>query len=372
MLLQSVRVRGVGCVKDATLTLTPLHALIGPNDAGKSTLLRALQAALADAQGARPLIQSLGTGARVDLSFEGAVELALGRDATLTLAGEPVPEGTAGLTVLAAGGRLVRHVKVVSAGLGATTRPGGLGVLPADQVSKRLRSRASQVDDGAIMAVAKWVEAPPIVRLDPDALRKRTSLLGTGVVRFRDARGTGLPGVLDAIRDRDDNAWSEIQKQVRALFPTVKQLRVSAVSANEKEVAIVLNDGTPVAAEHMSEGMLYVLGILAIVHGAPTSMVLMEEPENGLHPARIREVMGLLRKLSETVPVLLATHSPLVVNELKANEVTVVTRGDEGTHATLLSNTKDYASRSRAYENGELWLSYGDAEREKDLVSGAE
>lgn len=361
MLLKSVRVQGVGCVKDATLTLTPLHALIGPNDAGKSTLLRALQAALAAASdGTRLAAAASAPSASVEVYFPEEVMIrasqawpALFVGSEQVVSNHPVGSERQGESLV----RLTGNKRLAyAAGAGEMFASGD--AIPVECPTLRL--------------VAEWMAAPAIVRLDPDALRKRTSLLGTGAPRFSDARGTGLPGVLDAIRDRDDSAWSEIQKQVRALFPTVKQLRVSAVSAHEKEVATVLNDGTVVAAEHMSEGMLYVLGILAIVHGAPTSMVLMEEPENGLHPARIREVMGLLRKLSETVPVLLATHSPLVVNELEANEVTVVTRDDEGTHATLLSNTKDYASRSRAYENGELWLSYGDAEREKDLVSGAE
>jgi predicted ATPase len=40
-MLERLHIREFGCVKDAELVLTPLHALIGPNDSGKSTLLRA-------------------------------------------------------------------------------------------------------------------------------------------------------------------------------------------------------------------------------------------------------------------------------------------------------------------------------------------
>ena len=39
-----LHVEGFGCIQDATFELTPLHALIGPNDSGKSTALRALRA----------------------------------------------------------------------------------------------------------------------------------------------------------------------------------------------------------------------------------------------------------------------------------------------------------------------------------------
>jgi AAA15 family ATPase/GTPase len=36
------RVENFGCIQDCELKLTRLHALVGPNDSGKSTLLRAL------------------------------------------------------------------------------------------------------------------------------------------------------------------------------------------------------------------------------------------------------------------------------------------------------------------------------------------
>jgi hypothetical protein len=38
-----LRLQSYGCLQDATFRFTPLHALIGPNDSGKSTVLRALK-----------------------------------------------------------------------------------------------------------------------------------------------------------------------------------------------------------------------------------------------------------------------------------------------------------------------------------------
>lgn len=41
--VEELRIQSYGCIRDATFRLTPLHALIGPNDSGKSTVLRALR-----------------------------------------------------------------------------------------------------------------------------------------------------------------------------------------------------------------------------------------------------------------------------------------------------------------------------------------
>lgn len=43
MEIKSLKVQNFGCIKDLEMKLTPLHAVIGPNDSGKSTLLRAVR-----------------------------------------------------------------------------------------------------------------------------------------------------------------------------------------------------------------------------------------------------------------------------------------------------------------------------------------
>jgi hypothetical protein len=69
--------------------------------------------------------------------------------------------------------------------------------------------------------------------------------------------------------------------------------------------------------------------------------------------------------------VIIATHSPLVVNELRPDEVTVVTRSREtGTKATLIKDTPSFEERSKVYALGELWLSYANGEDEAPLLQG--
>lgn len=55
MFVETVRIQSFGCVRDATLELTRLHALIGPNDSGKSTVLAALANERATASSGTPI-----------------------------------------------------------------------------------------------------------------------------------------------------------------------------------------------------------------------------------------------------------------------------------------------------------------------------
>ena len=127
---------------------------------------------------------------------------------------------------------------------------------------------------------------------------------------------------------------------MRELFPSIQSIGLDNISSSTKAIQIQLQSGEWVPAQFMSEGLLYYLAFAAIPYLDPAAVILVEEPENGLHPARIAEVMRVLREVSKTTQVLLATHSPLVINEMKPEEVSVVTRPPEkGTQVTRIDKT---------------------------------
>lgn len=349
--IESLTVERYGCVQQCTVALTPLHGLVGPNDSGKSTLLTALatmgawatrmddpeRIAARDALTAR--FERGGDGARLAVTtggFEWDVRVTKGQ------AKERLPSDPAGGTQIS---RRTTHV----------SRVFGENIGHADRDTLRAA-----------------LQGLTVLRLDPDALRRPAALIPEGQpVRLQDDRGTGLPGVLDALQARDADTIAELNARMRALFPTFKSLRLRNTSAHEKALGITLQDGVEVGADEMSEGMLYFLALatLEFIDAAP--LVLIEEPENGLHPARIAEVMRLFRRLSERTQIVLATHSPLVVNELEGHEISVVTRPPErGTQVVRLSDTPGYAMRAQAYANGELWLNYCNGVDEAALLNG--
>jgi predicted ATPase len=176
--------------------------------------------------------------------------------------------------------------------------------------------------------------------------------------------------VYDALLSRRLDAFLEISKRFTTLFPTARSIQLTNPSSTTKALGVELTDGRSVGAAQLSEGMLYWLAFAALPYLTPTPIILIEEPENGLHPSRIGEVMAVLRDVSNTSQVIIATHHPLVINELQPDEVTLITRTPErGTIATPISRTKNFEQRSKVYALGELWLNYADGELESDLVA---
>ncbi|MDB5271289.1 MAG: hypothetical protein JWP58_4329 [Hymenobacter sp.] len=73
-------------------------------------------------------------------------------------------------------------------------------------------------------------------------------------------------------------------------------------------------------AEEVSEGVLYFLALLCIIHQPdPPKLLLLEEPEKGIHPRRIKEVMDFIFELARLrdIQIILTSHSPYVVDHFK-------------------------------------------------------
>jgi len=318
--VERLRVRNFRCIKEVDFPLTPLHALIGPNDSGKSTVLEAITRF-------------------VRTNHPGFPDFA--SDASIFW-------GDHALT------RFPDRVAVHDAP--AAIKDGRVGRGSSDQEAN---------------ATLRRIAAPArMLRLDPDAMRQPTNLIPHRHPLEYGPRGQGLAAVYDALLSRRLDAFLEITKRFTALFPTARSIQLTNPTNVTKALGIELLDGRSVGAEQLSEGMLYWLAFAALPYLAPTPIILVEEPENGLHPARIGEVMRVLRDVSNTSQIIIATHHPLVINELQPDEVTLITRTPEkGTIATPLPQTKNFEQRSKVYALGELWLNYADGDLESELVA---
>ena len=119
-----------------------------------------------------------------------------------------------------------------------------------------------------------------------------------------------------------------------------------------------------VPASQASDGLLYVLGYLALLHSPdPPKILLIEEPENGIHPARLGEVIGILRKLVADRPgtqVILTTHSPYAVSHFAPEEVTHCRKVNGEVRVRRMDRYKTVAEQVDLFTLGEIWTAEED------------
>lgn len=137
-----------------------------------------------------------------------------------------------------------------------------------------------------------------------------------------------------------------------------------------------------IPCENASDGALLVTAYLALAYSDAPGTLLIEEPENGLHPSLLRLVFETLHKISTGEyglgprQVIIATQSPLLLNYATKEEVRIVRRDlEKGTSVTPLADVPDIDRLLKKFAIGELWYHFGedgllDEEDEED--DGAE
>ena len=151
--------------------------------------------------------------------------------------------------------------------------------------------------------------------------------------------GEELAPYLNTVRARDPNQFEGIEAALRALLPNVTGIDIDVNRHGEIELCL-LENGVPVSANLLSEGTLRLLGLLALsgVEEIP-ALVGLEEPENGVHPRRIELIAELLRtkEFLKESQYIVTSHSPILPDWLDSASILVVRRTQGRTCITPLA-----------------------------------
>ncbi len=84
------------------------------------------------------------------------------------------------------------------------------------------------------------------------------------------------------------------------------------------------------------------------------SVILVDEPELGLHPYALEVLAALVRQASVTTQVIVSTQSSLLLDHFQPEDVLVADRVDGGTQLTRLESPQ-LAKWLEDYSLGQLW-----------------
>ena len=91
------------------------------------------------------------------------------------------------------------------------------------------------------------------------------------------------------------------------------------------------------------------------------NMILLDEPELGLHPAGIKQLAELLKEAAERTQLFVATQSVTLINQLELDNIFVADRIDGATKLSKFTE-QELSQWVGRYSIGELW--------EKNLIGG--
>ncbi len=104
----------------------------------------------------------------------------------------------------------------------------------------------------------------------------------------------------------------------------------------------------------LSLGTRRIIRILASLVFDQSSAMLIEHPEDGIHPGLTKKLMGLLRDYANPLQLFISSHSLTVFNTLSLEDVRFVTMVNGETKARGLTDKEVEAARKYISEEGDL------------------
>jgi predicted ATPase len=355
--LKSIEVEGYASIRSASVRLGSLNVLVGANGAGKSNFVRVFELLGRLAEGELGLFVGMNGGAsamlntdpeveRIGIRIDGArydyeVVLVSGSNDELIFAHEKSRRVGGGLP-LPSGGRetfLHRAVELEA------HEPDGFAV----EVLASLRGcRVYHFHDTSRNA--------PVKRLVPTADN----------LSLRSDAGN-LAAVLLTLSESDDKvdraAYRRIVKAIQQVAPFFRDFVLAPEGSDRVRLRWRQNDSDAVfSAEQMSDGTLrFVCLATLLLHPRLPSLVVLDEPELGLHPYAVVQLADLLRQASVRSQVLIATQSVTLMNQFGIEDLVVVERVD-GASTFSRPDRERLGAWLEEYSLGELW--------EKNLIGG--
>lgn len=171
-----------------------------------------------------------------------------------------------------------------------------------------------------------------------------------------DARN--LASFLYLLKNHHQTYYKRILQTVQLAAPFLADFILNPMPENAQRIRLRWqhkNADEDFDISQLSDGTLrFICLTTLLLQPNPPKLIIIDEPELGLHPYAITVLAGMLRSVSTQSQIIVSTQSVSLVNEFAPEDIIVVDHENDASTFTRL-NSKDLAVWLEDYSLGELW-----------------
>lgn len=200
--------------------------------------------------------------------------------------------------------------------------------------------------------------------------------------------GSGLAPTLDYLRNEAPDHFTDLQEMLKRVVPGVQKLGIrraqvminrqrtieidsKSISYEEgqqvagQEVVIDMNTGERIPAHSISEGTILALGLLSVLmNPRQPNLILLDDIDQGLHPKAQRELVSVFKEIAQQnndLQIVFSTHSPYILDDLDASQIHVLSNANSGfTVSKRLDEHPEIEWAKHTLTTGEFWDAEGE------------
>ena len=172
--------------------------------------------------------------------------------------------------------------------------------------------------------------------------------------------GSNLAAFLYYLREKHNSSYDLIRRTVQNVAPFFDNFLLEPQKLNQDKILLEWRHkgyDTYFNASSLSDGSLRFIALATLFlqpESYRPSVILLDEPELGLHPYAITVLASLVKQASVNTQVILSTQSSLLLDHFQPEDVLVANLVDNGTQLTRLESEK-LNIWLEDYSLGQLW-----------------
>lgn len=165
------------------------------------------------------------------------------------------------------------------------------------------------------------ISKTPILYSVPDYIRESLKVnQGFYVKRGRVVALSLTDEIIKTLKSSNKQYYEEILEDVLGIV----EVTPIEFSQDMRFVKVQFKNHQEVAINELSDGTLIALNIITYLVSNKFPVIAIEELENSIHPRLLKKLISLIRNSFEDVQVIVTTHSPILLNMVKINEVSIM------------------------------------------------
>jgi predicted ATPase len=364
-ILRRVILKGFKSVKAMELELRPLNVLIGPNGAGKSNLVSFFK--MLNEMMAGRLQQYIGTSGRAQSILHFGPKVTLQMEARLEFEVDDAIDTYAMRLFHAAGDTLVFADESLSFLGTGYAKPKSVSLVSGHQ--ETLIAQEAAKEEPTAKVFRHLLNHCRVYHFHDTSPTARVSQYGyIGANRWLMPDAGNLAALLLRLRETNGGAaYKRIVTTIRLIAPFFDDFDLEPAGPNKKEIILNWRDkgSDQVFGPHqLSDGTLRAMCLVTLLmqpEDELPDLIVVDEPELGLHPYALNVVASLFKKVSYHTQVVISTQSSSFLDNFGAEDVIVVNREGKESLFTRLDPAK-LEGWLEEYSLGEVW--------EKNVIGG--
>ncbi|MGE5343631.1 MAG: AAA family ATPase [Candidatus Omnitrophota bacterium] len=144
------------------------------------------------------------------------------------------------------------------------------------------------------------------------------------------SRGENLAPFLNTLKHKYEKDFENLNLTLKTILPSASNIEINQSKEGLVGLRLYENDRW-FSSRLISEGTLRIIGLLCSIHPRnPATTIAFEEPENGVHPVRIKTISELLKNASQNYgkQIIITTHSPILAQCFDSADLFICQRDD--------------------------------------------